>query len=123
MSYAILDINDKVVDIVANRPNDTVRWVKTKPGDGAAIGRVYNGWTFDAPRWTSYEFLNRFTPVERKLIWARSKTDEDIADFLMLSQAAQEVVSDDPATIAGMGLLVSKNILTAARKDAILNGA
>jgi hypothetical protein len=40
----------------------------------------------------------------------------------MLSQAAQEVVSDDPATIAGMGLLVSKNILTAARKDAILGG-
>ncbi len=73
--------------------------------------------------WSSYEFLNRFTSVERKLIWARSKTDDDIADFLMLSQAAQEVTSNDPATIAGMDLLVSKNILTAARKDAILNGA
>jgi hypothetical protein len=102
MTYAILDSNNRCTALVASEPS--------------------SGWAFDAPRWTSYEFLNRFTPVERKLIWARSKTDEDIADFLMLSQAAQEVVSDDPATIAGMGLLVSKNILTAARKDAILGG-
>jgi hypothetical protein len=122
MSYAILDIKGKVVDIVANRPNDTVRWVKTKPGDGAAIGRIYNGWTFDAPRWTSYEFLNRFTSQERRQIWALANSNDDVADFLMLSQAAQEVISDDPNTIAGMYLLVSLNILTNARKEEILNG-
>jgi hypothetical protein len=122
MSYAILDIKGKVVDIVANRPNDTVRWVKTKPGDGAAIGRVYSGWTFDAPRWTSYEFLNRFTSQERRQIWALANSNDDVADFLMLSQAAQEVISDDPNTIAGMNLLVSLNILTNARKEEILNG-
>jgi hypothetical protein len=121
MSYAILDINDKVVDIVANRPNDTVRWVKTKPGDGAAIGRVYNGWTFDAPRWTSYEFLSRFTAAERASIRVGSVSDAALADFLMFSQAAQEVVSDDPVTAAGMDYLVQLGILTPARRAEIVS--
>lgn len=70
--------------------------------------------------WTSYEFLTRFTDVERKRIWNRAKNDDDIADFLMMSQSANEVLSDDPMTLAGMNLLVSKNILTQARRDEIL---
>lgn len=72
--------------------------------------------------WTSYEFLQRFTSQERRLVWSRAKQDDDIAEFLMFAQAANEVLSDDPATVAGMNLLVSKNILTASRKDQILNG-
>jgi hypothetical protein len=39
-----------------------------------------------------------------------------------LAQAAQEVVSDDPMTVAGMNYLVSSGLLTEARRDEILNG-
>ena len=72
--------------------------------------------------WTSYEFLQRFTTQERRLIWNRAKNDDDIAEFLMFAQAANEVLSDDPATVAGMNTLVSKNIINSSRKDQILNG-
>lgn len=72
--------------------------------------------------WTSYEFLQRFTTQERRLIWNRAKNDDDIAEFLMFAQAANEVLSDDPATVAGMNTLVSKNIINNSRKDEILNG-
>lgn len=72
--------------------------------------------------WTSYEFLQRFTTQERRLIWNRAKNDDDIAEFLMFAQAANEVLSDDPATVAGMNTLVSKNIINNSRKDQILNG-
>jgi hypothetical protein len=34
--------------------------------------------------------------------------------------AAQEIVSDDPRTVAGMNYLVSVGILTQARRDEIL---
>lgn len=70
--------------------------------------------------WTSYEFLTRFTDVERKRIWNRAKNDDDIADFLMMAQSANEVISDDPMTVAGMDLLVAKNVITQARRDQIL---
>lgn len=90
------------------------------------MGWTFDGTTFSPPiqsrTWTSYEFLQRFTTQERRLIWNRAKNDDDVAEFLMFSQAANEVLSDDPATIAGMNTLVSKNILTASRKDQILNG-
>lgn len=73
--------------------------------------------------WTAYEFLNRFTSVERKKIWARAKSDDNAADFLMLCQAANEITSDDPTTIAGMDYLVSANIISASRKNEILDGS
>lgn len=69
---------------------------------------------------TSYEFLNRFTTQERKEIRNKSKTDDAVADFEMLATAAQEIVSDDPMTIAGMNYLVSVGIVTEARKNQIL---
>jgi hypothetical protein len=71
--------------------------------------------------WTSYEFLNRFTPTERAAIRTGSMSDPVLADFLMFSQAAQEVVSDDPMTVTGMDYLVSVGVLTAQRKAEILS--
>jgi hypothetical protein len=44
-----------------------------------------------------------------------------LADFLMMSQAAQEIVSDDPVTVAAMGYLVSLGILSPARRAEILS--
>lgn len=69
---------------------------------------------------TSYEFLNRFTKQERKSIRNKAKTDDDVADFEMLATAAQEILSDDPMTVAGMDYLVSVGIITEARKNQIL---
>ncbi len=91
-------------------------------------GRVRRAWTVrpktaDERRviWTSYEFLSRFTPTERAAIRTGSMSDPVLADFLMMSQAAQEVVSDDPVTVAGMNYLVSVGVLTESRKNEILS--
>jgi hypothetical protein len=45
---------------------------------------------------------------------AEAETDSQLA------QAAHEINSDDPMTIAGMDYLVSASILTQARRDEIL---
>jgi hypothetical protein len=71
--------------------------------------------------WTSYEFLNRLTAEERADIRERSATDPNVADFLMLAQAAQEIVSDDPATVMGMNYMVYIGVFTEERKNQILN--
>lgn len=120
MKWAILDNSNKVIQIVeqANRPSNGV-----KGNDPSCkLGYYYNGWTFDAPQWTSYEFLNRFTKQERKKIITKAKTDDDVADFQLLCTTAQEVRADDPTTIAGMDYLVLVGIIDNARKNQILGG-
>lgn len=72
--------------------------------------------------WTSYEFLNRFTPQERAAFRSAALTDVNVADFQMLATAAQEVISDDPVTLMGMSYLVSVGLLTEIRKTEILGG-
>ena len=71
--------------------------------------------------WTAYEFLNRFTYSERAAYRQAAKTDDLIADFMSLAQAAQEIISDDPMTVQGMNYLVSVGILTQQRRDEILS--
>ena len=73
-------------------------------------------------RWTAYQFLLRFTAEERAAFRAASLTNANVADFQQLAQAAQEIISDDPMTVAGMDYLVSQGLLTQARRDEILNG-
>jgi hypothetical protein len=70
--------------------------------------------------WTSYEFLLRFTDVERAGIRAAAQSDSAVADFLMLAQAAQEIINTDAATIQGMDYLVTAGLLTQARADEII---
>lgn len=120
MSYAILNASSKVVDIVADRP-EGVWCVRTKPGDGAGIGRIYNGWTFEGQRWTSYEFLRLFTTAERDAIRVAAVSDGAVADLLMFLQTATEVISDDPTTSVGMDYLVHLGILTPARRAEIMS--
>jgi len=69
---------------------------------------------------TSYEFLNRFTPEERASFRAAATTDATVADFLQLASAAQLILNNNPVTLAGMDYLVSQNLLTAARRTEIL---
>lgn len=71
--------------------------------------------------WTSYQFLLRFTQQERIAYRNAAKTDEMVADFLNLATAAQEIVNDDPMTLAGMSYLVQIGILTEQRKNEILD--
>lgn len=148
MKYAILNAaKTAVVDVreyavlPPHAPGQVRPLVETAPpaynprthtpvrGYTIAATQVTETWTVQAlaqalpGTWTSYEFLNRFTTQERRLAWNRAKSDDDIAEFLMFAQSANEVISNDPATVAGMDQLVAKNIITAARKDAILNGA
>jgi hypothetical protein len=72
--------------------------------------------------WTSFEFLQRFTPAERASFRAAAKTDDQVADFAQLAGAAQEIFNNDPVTLAGMDYLVSVGLLTRARADEILGG-
>lgn len=71
--------------------------------------------------WTAYEFLNRFTYSERAAYRQAAKTDDLIADFMSLAQAAQEIISDDLMTVQGMDYLVSVGIITQQRRDEILS--
>lgn len=117
--YAVLGNSRECLAIVETQPLSG-RWVKIRPEDQAAIGRIFNGWTFDAPRWTSYEFLRRFTPSERDAIRTAALSDSAVADLLMFLQTATEVVSDDLTTSVGMDYLVHLGIITEARKAELL---
>ena len=118
MSWAILDLENRVIAIQdgEDRPENGVRIVDST----CRLGYLYNGWYFEAPRWTSYQFLLRFTAEERASFRAAAQTDPIVADFQMLATAAQEVVADDPNTVAGMGYLVAVGLLTPERRDEVL---
>jgi len=120
MRWAIIDGSSKVVSVVEQdeRPEGGV---KAPDGSGYAVGRIWNGWTFDAPRWTAYQFLLRFTAQERAMIRTTALTDQQVDDFLFLATAAHEVVADDPMTTAGMDYLVSISLITEQRKQEILS--
>ena len=72
--------------------------------------------------WTPLEFLGRFTESELDDIEMRRLTDPGVRTFYRTASFAQEIVSDDPRTIAGLDYLQSIGVLTQVRKDQILNG-
>ena len=72
--------------------------------------------------YTSFEFLNRFTAAERASFRVAAQTDALVADFAQLATAAQEVLNNDPVTVAGMDYLVFAGLLTRQRADEILGG-
>ena len=117
MNFARLDAQNVVVELIVSdeRPKGCV------PDDGTArVGAVYELGTFRAARWTSYEFLGRFTSSELDSILLASNSDAPTRRFLTLAQAANEVVSDDSVTVAGMEYLGSLGLLTSSRIDEIL---
>ena len=120
MIWAIVDENGVVQSTVESdvRP---INGVKVPAGETAPVGWIWNGWEFDAPKWTAYEFLNRFTAEERSTLRAAAKTDDAVADLLLLVQAAQEVISNDPVTVSGMSYLVAGGLITDERKREILS--
>jgi hypothetical protein len=121
-----LDIFFPIVDSVPPAPNQNqvVEYTYQLDAPNKVVNKVYTlrNKTPDELRqiWTSYEFLNRLTASERADIRQRALTDPNVADFLMLATAAQEVLSDDPVTIMGMGYMVMIGVFTEARKNEIL---
>jgi len=88
------------------------------------ISTIYWNYATEAPiapvRYTSYEFLLRFTSQERAAFRDAATTDPLVADFQQLATAAQQIVSNDPNTIAGMNYLVMVGLLTQQRANEIL---
>lgn len=118
MKWARLNSAWIVVELLEaeERPHGFVR------DDGTArIGSKFDGWTFLPPRFTSYEFLKRFTEAELELVRSYSVHDSAVWRLLSFAQAAQEVDTADPVTVAGMDYLVSVAILTQQRRDEILS--
>ena len=132
MRIALVDAN-KVVNIIAADdlglvPSSYVA-VPLEESEPCEIGQSYDEaanprFFGDVPRppqaWTAYEFLLRFTAAERAAFRAAAATDAQVADFQQLAQAAQEIRSDDPMTLAGMDYLVSVALLSSERRAEIL---
>lgn len=117
MKWARLDSSNIVTEILEadSRPDGCVR------DDGSArVDAHFDGWTFRPQRFTSYQFLGRFTEAELELVRSYSVHDSAVWRLLSFAQAAQEIDTGDPATIAGMDYLVAVAILTQDRRDAIL---
>ena len=71
-------------------------------------------------RLNSLEFMQRFTTEERKAI--RRSPNEDVQDFFdLLRSSSQYFGLDHPLVMQGMDLLVTLNLLTAARRAEILS--
>lgn len=72
------------------------------------------------PDRSAVKFLSRFTSAEMLSIEIAGESDATVRSLCHAASNAQEIVSDDPRTVAGMDYLVAIGILTQARRDAIL---
>jgi hypothetical protein len=119
MRWGIVDESGRVVAIVDSdaRPASSYR---IPAGVAVQVGWSWTGWEFRSPRWTSYEFLRRFSSGERDAIRFAAAGDSAVADLLMFLQTSTEVVSDDTTTSVGLAYLVHLGIITEARKAELL---
>lgn len=108
-SWTFLDVTDRPdaqVGMTYDADSDTFTPPPAPPDYGRTV----------SPR----EFLQLFTATERKNIRNAAKTDDDVADWLALAQVPEPIRLQHPTTISGLNFLVSKSLLTSARRDAIL---
>lgn len=70
--------------------------------------------------WTSLEFLGRFTTAEMAQVETAREHDQIVQSFYRAALAANEIVSDDPRTVAGVNYLSAIGILTLARVNEVL---
>jgi hypothetical protein len=70
--------------------------------------------------WTSLEFLGRFTTAEMAQVETAREHDQIVQSFYRAALAANEIVSDDPRTVAGVNYLSAIGILTLGRVDEVL---
>lgn len=85
-----------------------------------------DGWTREEPpkvlsdEITTFQFLNRFTDMERYAFYGAAAANPGLMDLLMLMQAAQILRRDDARFQAGMAALEFYGLLTAERKTEIM---
>ena len=72
------------------------------------------------PRFTSLEFLDLFTEAEQLAVAAAAMTRAPVKLWYDRTLAASFVTLADPRTEAGLNALVTAELLTAARKAAIV---
>jgi hypothetical protein len=122
IKYAILNPENVVINYGYANEQDINKHIAIWNENDCQLGWIYdsNYNMFNPPKWTAYEFLLRLTPEERADIRERAKTDPNVADFLMLCQSAQEVISNDPVTVMGMNYMVAIGVFTEQRKKEIL---
>lgn len=72
--------------------------------------------------WHPHDFWLRFTPEAQIKIIEAARTDANVDNFRMQLLMIGKVISDHPVTVAGMGYLVSRELLTETEKNQILGG-
>lgn len=70
-------------------------------------------------QWTPLEFMELFTPEERKAIRAVARQNPDIEDWLDLLRASSAVVATDERTRLGLAAMVYFGVLTQERVSEI----
>lgn len=123
--WALIDGNT-VANVVEqdSQPQIGGTWVDIT-GQHVGPGYTYDGSTFSPPPpppniITKIAMLTRFTDAEYVGILAASKTDIEVEAWKVKFDAASTISLDDSRTQSGVAMLVSKNLLTQARADAIL---
>ena len=110
--------------------NEVSRYASTSPQVGA-WPLDYTHTEFDpeqpvsdpaGPRvFTQLQWLKRFSAQERITIRAAAAATPALDDYLKLMDAAQEIDTSDPETIAGVQTLEAFGLLAQGRAEEILN--
>lgn len=66
------------------------------------------------------DFQKKFTQPELVAIYTEAKSDIEVEVWLDTFKIATEIDTTDEQTLAGMGMLVSKGVITQLRADEIL---
>lgn len=97
-------------------------------GDDIVCGMLWDGSEFSnpppgpapAPRWSSLQFIERFTEAEQIAIVTAAAASPALRLWYDKAMAADEIIADDPRTVAGLQALVDAGMLTSQRRDEVL---
>jgi len=125
--FAIIE-NGAVTNIVVAEESMDAGWIQNPPAS-VSVGWNYGGGKFVAPdkksptsvKITKLAFRNRFTFSEKVLIETAAEGDATVRVLLKDQEAATFIDLARLDTQQGVQLLVSKNLITAERSDAILS--
>lgn len=116
MIYNILDDNGNVINTIIAEAD----FVEANyPGHYALVGPEPAP-PAPPPIITKIAMLTRLTDAEYVGILAAAKTDVEVEAWKTRFDAASTIDLNDSRTVAGIGLLVTKGLLTQARGDEIL---
>lgn len=115
MIYEILDDNGKVVNTILA---DESFVEKHYAGHYRLVGPEPEPYV--EPIVTKLAFRFRLTDAEYVGILAAAKTDVEVAAWVETFNIVSQIKLDDPRTISGIDLLVSKDLLTEERGQEIL---